>query len=99
MRIMVWMCCIEASAGIYESTRLGEQGSPGYIWQSTIRISTTTKYTLILPRSHSGSTANGETGEEAESRSQRTNTPPSHNVYEVRMLRLERKPMSNSCGW
>jgi len=34
------------------------------------------KYTLILPRSHSESTANGETGEEAESRSQRTNIPP-----------------------
>ena len=40
MRIMMWMCCIEASAGIYESTRLEGQGSPGYIWQST-------KYTLI----------------------------------------------------
>jgi len=65
MRIMMWMYCIEASACIYESTRLGGQGSLGYIWQSTIRISTTTKYTIILPRSHSGSTANGETGEEA----------------------------------
>ena len=43
------------------------------MWQFTIRISTTTKYTLILPRSHSGSTANGETGEETESRSQQTN--------------------------
>ena len=42
-----------------------------YILQSTIHISTTTKYILILSRSHSGSTANGETGEEAESRSQR----------------------------
>ena len=68
MRIMMWMCCIEASAGIYESTRLGEQGSPGYIWQFTIRISTTTKYILTLPRSHSVSTADGETGEETESR-------------------------------
>ena len=47
MRIMMWMYCIEASAGIYKSTRLGGQGSLGYIWQSTIRISTTTKYTLI----------------------------------------------------
>jgi len=63
--------CIEASAGIYKSTILGGQSSPRYIWQFTIRISTTTNYTLILPRSHSGSTANGETGEEAESRSQR----------------------------
>ena len=42
------MDCTEASAGIYESTRLGEQGSPGYIWQFTIRISITTKYTLIV---------------------------------------------------
>ena len=48
MRIMMWMCCIEASAGIYESTRLGGQGSRGYIWQSIICISTTTKYTLIM---------------------------------------------------
>ena len=32
---------------VYKSTRLGGQASPGYIWQSTIRISTTTKYTLI----------------------------------------------------
>ena len=44
---MLWMYCIEASPGIYKSTRLGGQGSPGYIWQSTIRISITTKYTLI----------------------------------------------------
>ena len=73
MRIMWSIYCIEASAGIYESTRLGGQGSPGYIWQSMICISITTKYTLILPRSH--------------------------NVYVVRMLRLERKPASNSCGW
>ena len=43
---------IEASAGIYKSTRLGGQGSPGYIWQFTIRISTTTKYTLILWNNH-----------------------------------------------
>ena len=73
---MLWIDCIEASAGIYKNTRLGGQGSPGYIWQFTIRISTTTKYTLILPRNHSGSTADSETGEEAESRSQRTNIPP-----------------------
>ena len=46
--VMLWMYWIEASAGIYESTRLGEQGSPGYIWQFPIRISTTTKYTLII---------------------------------------------------
>ena len=45
----VLLYCIEVSAGIYESTRLGGQGSPGYIWQSTICISITTKYTLILP--------------------------------------------------
>ena len=48
MRIMLCMYCIEASTGIYESTRFGGQGSPGYIWQFTIHISTTTKYTLIL---------------------------------------------------
>jgi len=76
MRIMLCMYCIEASAGIYWSTRFEGQDSSGYIWQSTIHISTTTKYTLILLRSHSGSTADGETGEEAESRSQRTNIPP-----------------------
>ena len=52
MRIMLWMYCIEASAGIYKSIRLGGQGSPGYIWQFTIRISTTTKYTLILWNNH-----------------------------------------------
>ena len=45
---MLWMYCIEASPGIYKSTRLGGQDSPGYIWQSTIHISTTTKYTLIV---------------------------------------------------
>ena len=73
---MLWMYCIEVSAGIYKSTRLGGQVSPEYIWQFTIRISITTKYTLILSRSHSGSTADGETEEEAESRSQRTNIPP-----------------------
>jgi hypothetical protein len=58
------------------STRLWRQDSPGYIWQSTIRISTTTKYTLTSPCSHSGSTADGETGEEAESKSRRTDIPP-----------------------
>jgi hypothetical protein len=30
---------IEISADIYESARLGLQGNPGYIWQSTIRTS------------------------------------------------------------
>ena len=29
MRIMLWMYCIEASAGIYESTRLGGARLPG----------------------------------------------------------------------
>jgi len=48
MRIILWMYCIEASAGIYESTGLEGQGSPGYIWQSTIHISTTTKYTITV---------------------------------------------------
>jgi len=43
---MLWMYCIEASPGIYKSTRLGGQDSPGYIWQSTIHISTTTKYQI-----------------------------------------------------
>jgi len=41
--------CTEASAGIYEYRRFGGQGTSQDIWQSTIRISTTTKYILILP--------------------------------------------------
>jgi hypothetical protein len=39
-------------------------------------VSTTTKHTLIFPRSHSGSTTDGETEEEAEGESRRTDIPP-----------------------
>jgi hypothetical protein len=34
--IAEWLYCIEASANIYESTRLGVEDTPGYIWQSKI---------------------------------------------------------------
>ena len=103
---MLWMYCIEASAGIYKSTRLGRQSSPRYIWQFMIRISTTTNYTLILSRSHSGSTAvtaeapqTVRLEKKPKAGANELTSPRSHNVGVMRMLRLERKPVSNSCGW
>ena len=76
---------------------LGGKASPGIHMAGYDMNIKTTKYTLILPRSHSGRTADVRL-EKPKAGANRL-TPCSHNVDVVRMLRLERKPASNSCGW